>query len=180
MLILHLVFHLALRQAEAFAGSVFRLLGLDLCVPDHTTLSRRGGDFARRLPTVTAHGVRHLIVDSTGLKLFGQGEWQEERHGRSRRSWLKLHLAVDACTGEIVANALTDNGADDAGEVPGLLVQVDAEIASFIADGAYDGEPVYQAVARRQQHDPPADVVIPPRGIVTLIRSGGPIGDRQD
>ncbi len=111
---------------------------------------------------MTAHGVRHLIVDRTGLKLFGQGEWQEARHGRSRRSWRKLHLAVDACTGEIVANALTDNGADDAGEVPGLLVQVDAEIASFIADGAYDGEPFYRAVVCRQQ-DPPADVVIPPR-----------------
>jgi hypothetical protein len=118
VLVLRLVFHLALRQAEAFAGSVFRLLGLDLCVPDHTTLSRRGGDFARRRPNVTSHGARHLIVDSTGLKLFGQGEWNEERHGRSRRSWRKLHLAVDAGTGEIVANALTDNGADDVGEVP--------------------------------------------------------------
>ncbi len=73
-----------------------------------------------------------------------------------------LHLAVDACTGEIVANALTDNGADDASEVPGLLEQVDGKIASFIADGAYDGAPVYQAAAF-QQHDPPADVVIPPR-----------------
>ena len=85
-----------------------------------------------------------MIVDSTGLKLFGQGEWNEERHGRARRSWRKLHLVIDAETGEIVANALTDNGADDVGEVPGLLEQVEGEIASFIADGAYDGEPVYQ------------------------------------
>ena len=162
VLILRMVFHLALRQAETFAGSVFRLLELDLCVPDHTTLSRRSGSFANRRPSVISHGARHLIVDSTGLKLFGQGEWNEERHGRSRRSWRKLHLAVDACTGEIVANALTDNGADDAREVPGLLEQVDGKIASFIADGAYDGDPVYQAVAC-QQHDPPADVVIPPR-----------------
>ena len=66
-----------------------------------------------------------------------------------------------------MANALTDNGADDAGEVPGLLEQVDGEIAGFIADGAYDGEPVYQAIARRQ-HDPPADVVIPPRASAVL------------
>jgi hypothetical protein len=148
VLILRMVFHLALCQAETFAGSVFRLLELDLCVPDHTTLSRRSGSFANRRPSVISHGARHLIVDSTGLKLFGQGEWNEERHGRSRRSWRKLHLAVDACTGEIVANALTDNGADDAREVPGLLEQVDGKIASFIADGAYDGDPVYQAVAR--------------------------------
>jgi hypothetical protein len=158
VLVLRLVFQLALRQAEAFAGSVFRLLGLDLCVPDHTTLSRRGSDFAGRRPNVTPHGARHLIVDSTGL---GQGERNEERHGRSRRSWRKLHLVVDASTGEIVANALTDNGADDVGEVPGLLEQVEGEFGSFIADGAYDGDPVYQAVAD-QQHDPPADVVIPP------------------
>lgn len=139
VLMLRMVFHLALRQAEAFAGSVLRLLGLDLCVPDHTTLSRRSGDFARRRPNVPSHGARHLIVDSTGLKLFGQGEWDEERHGRARRSWRKLHLAIDADTGEIVANVLTDNGADDVGEVPGLLEQVEGEIASFIADGAYDG-----------------------------------------
>jgi hypothetical protein len=147
VLILRMVFHLALRQAETFAGSVFRLLELDLCVPDHTTLSRRSGSFANRRPSVISHGARHLIVDSTGLKLFGQGEWNEARRGRSRRSWRKLHLAVDACTGEIIANTLTDNGADDASEVPGLLEQVDGKIASFIADGAYDGDPVYQAVA---------------------------------
>jgi hypothetical protein len=98
VLMLRLVFHLALRQAEAFAGSVLRLLGLDLCVPDHTTLSRRSRDFARWRPNVTSRGARHLIVDSTGLKLFGQGEWNEERHGRARRTWRKLHLAVDAET----------------------------------------------------------------------------------
>jgi len=167
VLMLRIAFRLALRQAEAFAGSVLRLLRLDLCVPDHTTLSRRSGEFARRRPNVTSHGARHLIVDSTGLKLFGQGEWNEERHGRARRSWRKLHLAIDAETGEIVANVLTDNGADDVGEVPSLLEQVEGEIASFVADGAYDGEPVYQAVARKQ-HDPPPEVVIPPRASAIL------------
>jgi hypothetical protein len=104
----------------------------------------------------------HLVIDSTGLKLFGRGEWDEERHGRARRSWRKLHIAVDAGTGEIVACVLTDDGADDAGEVPALLGQVEGEIASVTADGAYDGEPVYQAVASRQP-DPQVDVVIPPR-----------------
>jgi Transposase DDE domain len=172
VLMLRMVFHLALRQAEAFAGSVLRLLGLDLCVPDHTTLSRRSSDFARRRPNVTSHGARHLIVDSTGLKLFGQGEWDEERHGRARRSWRKLHLAIDAGSGEIVANTLTDNGADDVGEVRGLLEHVEGEITSFIADGAYDGEPVFQAVADKQ-HDPPPDVVIPPR--VSAVLSTGAV-----
>ena len=166
VLMLRTVFHLALRQAEAFAGSVLRLPGLDLRIPDHSTLSRRGSEFATRRPTVVARA-RHLIVDSTGLKLFGQGEWNEEKYGRHRRSWRKLHLAIDADTGEIVASALTENDADDIGAVPGLLEQVDGEITSFIADGAYDGEPVYRAVAR-QQHDPPPDVVIPPRASAVL------------
>jgi hypothetical protein len=102
------------------------------------------------------------VIDSTGLKLFGQGEWDEEKHGRTRRSWRKIHIGVDASTGEIVACMLTDNGAGDAGQVPALLEQIEGEIASVTADGAYDGEPVYRAIAGHQP-DPPPDVVIPPR-----------------
>ena len=162
VLTLRLVFHLALRQAEGFAASVLRLLGQELRVPDHTTLSRRSRGFAGRRPKAIPHGPMHLVIDSTGLKLFGQGEWDAEKHGRARRSWRKLHLAVDADTGEIVACVLTDNGADDAGEVPALLGQVEGEIASVTADGAYDGEPVYHAATSRRPDRPP-DVVIPPR-----------------
>src|SRR5215218_2518133 len=162
VLTLRLVFHLALRQAECFATSVLRLLGQALRVPDHTTLSRRGRGFAGRRPGVVPHGPMHLVIDSTGLKLFGQGEWDQEKHGRARRSWRKLHLAVDAGTGEIVACVLTDSATDDAGRVPALLETIEGEIASVAADGAYDGEPVYQAIAGHQP-DPPPDVVIPPR-----------------
>src|ERR671912_71185 len=118
VLMLRLVFHLALRQAEGFAASVLRLLGQALRVPDHTPLSRRSRSFAGRRPKAVPHGPMHLVIDSTGLELFGQGEWDAEKHGRARRSWRKLHLAVDADTGEIVASMLTDNSADDAGEVP--------------------------------------------------------------
>jgi Transposase DDE domain len=162
VLTLRLVFHLALRQAEGFAASVLRLLGQALRVPDHTTLSRRSRSFAGRQPKVVPHGPMHLVIDSTGLKLFGQGEWDEEKHGRTRRSWRKLHLAIDAGTGEIVACVLTDNAANDAGQVPALLEGLKGEIASVVADGAYDGEPVYQAIAGHQP-DPPTDVAIPPR-----------------
>ena len=179
VLMLRLVFHLALRQAEGFAGSVLRLLGLDLHVPDHTTLSRRSRGFADHRPRVVPHGPRHLVIDSTGLKLFGQGEWQEEKHGRARRSWRKLHLALDAATGEIAACALTGNDADDAGQVPGLLDQIEGEIASVTADGAYDGEPSYQAVAARQP-DPPADVVIPPRSSAVPSTTGGDGRSQRD
>ena len=163
MLTLRLVFHLALRQAEAFARSVLALLGLELCVPDHTTLSRRGRAFAGRQPRVRASsGPVHLVLDSTGLKLFGQGEWCAAKHGRTRRRWMKLHLGVDVTTGEVVAHVLTDGHADDAAQVPDLLRQPEGDIASLTADGAYDGDPVYRAANARQPGRPP-DVVIPPR-----------------
>jgi hypothetical protein len=158
---------LGLRQAEGFVTSVLRLLGLELPVPDHTTLSRRGRAFANRRPQVVPHGPLHLLLDSTGLKLLGRGEWDSEKHGRARRSWRKLHLAVDADTGEIVASVLTGKEAGDAGQVPVLLEQVEGEIASVMADGAYDGEPVYRAIAARQPQAPPS-IVIPPRRSAVL------------
>src|SRR5829696_2874583 len=167
VLILRLVFHLALRQAGGFTHSVLRLLGLELPVPDHTPLSRRGRTFANSRPHVPPHGPLHLLLDSTGLKLFGKGEWDGEKHGRARRSWRKLHLAVDANTGEIVAGVLTGKEAADAGQVPVLLEQVEGEIASVMADGAYDGEPVYRAIAARQPQAPPS-IVIPPRRSAAL------------
>ncbi len=136
VLTLRLVFRLALRQAEAFSRSVLRLLGLALSVPDHSTLSRRGRAFAGRQPRVLASASPvHLVLDSTGLELFGQGEWDAEKHGRTRRAWRKLHLAVDADTGEIAAHVLTEGHADDAAQVPGLLGQAEGVIASVTADG---------------------------------------------
>src|SRR5918911_3414002 len=103
----------------------------------------------------------HLLVDSTGLKLFGAGEWLTERHGtHARRSWRKLHLGLDAGTGEIVASALTDCDVDDASQVGPLLDQVAGEGASFVADGAYDQSSTYDEVAQRH---PDAVVVVPPR-----------------
>ncbi len=163
MLTLRLVFHLALRQAEGFARSVLQLLGVALSVPDHTTLSRRGRAFAGRQAHVKAStGPLHLLLDSTGLELFGQGEWCAAKRGRLRRRWLKLHLGVDASTGEIKAHVLTDGDADDAAQAPALLRQCEGTLASVIPDGAYDRGPVYQAAAARQPGSPP-EVVIPPR-----------------
>src|ERR687893_3139337 len=112
-LTLRAVFRLAFRQTEGLIGSVTRLLGLDLAVPDHTTLSRRAETLEVPRPKCGGEPV-HLLVDSTGLKLCGPGEWLIEKHGtRTRRGWRKLHLATDADTGRIVASALTDKDADD-------------------------------------------------------------------
>ena len=160
---LRLVFQLALRQAEASARSVLRLRGLALSVPDQTTLSRRGRGFAGRQSRTARHDRPvHLVLDSTGLQLFGQGGWDAAKHGRARRRWLKLHLAVDPGPGEIVTHVLTDGDAADTTQAPDLLRQVEGRLASVTADGAYDGEPVDRASAARQRHPPP-DVVVPPR-----------------
>jgi hypothetical protein len=92
----------------------------------------------------------HLLVDSTGLKTYGEGEWLDQKHGiRSRRRWRKLHLGMDAATHEIVAVELTADDVGDVSELPCLLDQIDADVASLTADGAYDGEAAYDAVAAR-------------------------------
>lgn len=156
VLTLRLVFHLALRQAERFVRSVLALLGLDMAVPDHTTLSRRGRAFAGRHARVRADsGPVHLVLDSTGLELFGQGEWCVAKHGRMRRRWLKLHIGVDASTGEIAAHVLTDGDVHDATQAHALLRQCEGTFATLTADGAYDRDPVYQAAAARQPGSPP-------------------------
>jgi hypothetical protein len=159
-LTLRAVFHLALRQTEGLIGSLLRLLGLDLAVPDHTTLSRRAETLDVPRPR---HGRKpvHLLVDSTGLRLCGPGEWLIEKHGtRRRRSWRKLHLATDADSGRIVASLLTDRDADDGSQAGPLLERVDGPVASFTADGAFDRDDVYAKVAARH---PDADVIVPPR-----------------
>src|SRR3954466_280603 len=113
------VFRLALRQTEGLIGSVIRLLGLDLATPDHTTLSRRTETLEVPRPRSSSDAEPvPLLVDSTGLKLCGAGEWLVEKHGtKRRRSWRKLHLGVDAETGRIVAATLTDRDQDDAAQV---------------------------------------------------------------
>ncbi len=161
-LTLKAVFRLALRQTEGLIGSVIGLLGLDLAVPDHTTLCRRAETLEVPRPRPRKDGEPlHLLVDSTGLKLCGSGEWLVEKHGaKTRRSWRKLHIGVDAGTGQIVAAALTAKEVDDGAEVGPLLDQVETSVASFTADGAYDQESVAAAVAERH---PEAVIIVPPR-----------------
>ncbi len=160
-LALRLVFHQPLRQTEGLLRSIADVLGVDIAIPDHTTLSRRGGGLAILLKRLDRAEPRHLLVDSTGLKIYGEGEWLDQKHDiRSRRRWRKLHLGIDAVTHEIVASELTPDNVGDVSEMPALLDQVDAEVASITADGAYDGEAVYAAVAERH---PEAVVIIPPR-----------------
>jgi transposase len=160
-LALRLVFHQPLRQTEGMLRSIADALGIDIAIPDHTTLSRRGGGLTILPKRIDRDEPLHLLIDSPGLKIYGEGEWLDQQHGiRSRRRWRKLHLGIDAGTHEIVAAELTPDDIGDVSAFPELLDQIDAEVASMTADGAYDGETVYDAVAERH---PEAGVLIPPR-----------------
>jgi hypothetical protein len=160
-LTLRAVFRLALRQTEGLIGSILKLLGLDLAVPDHSTLSRRAETLEVPRPCSSSRGSVHLLVDSTGLRLCGPGEWLVEKHGtQRRRSWRKLHVGVDAETGQILASELTTSDVDDGSQVELLLDQIAAPLASFIGDGTYDQVGIYGTIASRH---PEADVIVPPR-----------------
>ena len=171
MLFRSLAFHLALRQTEGLIASIFVLLNVPLSTPDHSTFSRR----ARKLESITngcvlPDGPIQLLIDSTGLKVFGAGEWLQEKHGaKARRTWKKLHLAMDADTGMIMASTLTGNDVGDPSQVAPLLDQIEATISSVTADGAYDGMPTYEVVAA---HGEDIRVIIPPH--VTAVLSDKP------
>jgi hypothetical protein len=175
-LMVRLVFHQPLRQTEGLLGSLLELMDVDLPVPDHTTISRRAARLTPVLRTVLPDGPVTLVIDSTGLKVYGAGEWHRDKHGvRGRRTWRKLHLAVNAATNTIVAATLTTSGEGDAGQVGPLLDQTTGPIDTVMADGAYDGEPTYQTVAER---DPAAMVVIPPRS--TAVPGSGTDPTQRD
>ncbi len=175
-LTLRAVFRLALRQTEGLIGSILTLLGLDLAVPDHSTLSRRAETLDVALPRPGSAPV-HLLVDNTGLKLCGSGEWLFEKHGtRTRRSWRKLHIGVDADTGQILAATLTTSNVDDASQVSTLLDQA-GPLASFTTDGAYDPDGVYGEVARRS---PDAAVIVPPRSSAVPSDTAGTTPTQRD
>ncbi|GEO43219.1 IS5 family transposase [Skermanella aerolata] len=168
-LILRTVFHQPLRQAEGLVDSLLELMGLDLPVPDHSTLSRRSRTLTMAPQACIASGPVHLLVDSTGVKLSGPGGWLVEKHGtQRRRAWRKLHLAVDTRTGTIVASTLTGKEIDDAAELGPLLDQIEVPLAAVVADGAYDQDRVYDDVAG---HSVEAAVVVPPRSTAVLSPS---------
>jgi IS5 family transposase len=172
------VFRLALRQVEGLVGSVIALLRLALTVPDHSTMCRRSRPLELPLLRRSGTGPVPLLVDSTGVKLGGAGEWQIQKHGASRRrSWHKLRIGIDARSGDILAIELTEKDVDDAARVGALLDMITDPVASFTADGAYDQDRVYEAVA---QCHPDAVVIVPPRLTAAPSVSAGTTPTRRD
>jgi hypothetical protein len=156
---LRLFYRLPLRATQGLFVSLMRLLGCPLVVPNYSTLCRRQASLNPGLAVTPASEPRYLLIDSTGLKIFGESEWKMRTHGKGkRRTWRKLHLAVDAATREIVATRLTEAGIHDAQVLPELLLQVAGQIRKDSADGAYD-----TWECRYEIHTREAQANIPPR-----------------
>ncbi len=163
------VYHLTNRGAEGFLRSLFEIMKITLPVPDHTTLSVRGKNLDVHLPKKQTSSL-YIVVDSTGLKIYGEGEWKTRKHGISkRRTWRKLHLSVNTENGQIEAVALSEAGTADADAVEPMLAEIDQQIDDYGADGAYDKAKVYQKV---RDHSPDADIHIPPRKDARIWQHG--------
>ena len=155
-------YHRRTVSAEGFLDSLLSLMSRDLKAPDHTPLSRRN-QIVVVPPLTRAHdGPIDLIVDSTGLKILGRGEWNAHKHktSKKRRDWRKLHIAVDA-EGFIVAAELTASSRDDASTLPDLLAPLEVPIRRFTADGAYDHRSVYDRASAAGTEN--VVIGIPPR-----------------
>ena len=175
MLTVKEVFHLTNCGVEGFVRSLFRMMKIDLPMPDHSTLSKRGKDLKVKLPKKTNQSL-NIVMDSTGLKLYGEGEWKVRMNGVSkRRTWRKLHIGANPDDGEIQAVILTENSVSDDATVEVLLEQIEQEIINFGADGAYDKRKVYDSL---NAHSPDVNILIPPRKNARIWKHGNTKAER--
>jgi hypothetical protein len=152
ILTLQAIYHLPLRAAEGLVTSLFELAGLALPVPDYSTLARRQQRLSVTLPVRRTCRPLHLVVDGTGLKLYGEGEWKVRAYGWTRRRrWLKLHLLGDATTGELRALGVSTNDVTDGEMLPALLATERGVVDQLTGDGAYDKGNCYAAVSQRPE-----------------------------
>lgn len=175
MLTIKEMFHLSNRGVEGFVRSVFGMLKLHLPVPDHTTLSKRAKTLQVRLPKNTSESL-NLVLDSTGLKICGEGEWKVRKHGYSKhRTWRKLHVGANPDNGEIQVAVLTGNGISDDAVVKEMLTHIEHTLLACAADGAYDKRRVYDAL---NAHSPEVKILIPPRKNAHIWQHGNSKEDR--
>jgi IS5 family transposase len=168
------IYPLGLRQTEGLMASIGELLHLEVAIPDYSTLSRRRATLEIALPRTRSKEARHVVVDSTGVKVFGEGEWKVRQHGYTyRRTWRKVHLGVDEASGEIVAAVVTTNNYPDSQILPDLLAQVEEEIKQVSGDGAYDRRTCYDAIRARQAH-----AAVPPQHNAKIWQHGNTTAER--
>jgi IS5 family transposase len=169
------VYHLPLRATEGLMRSLIELLRVELDVPDYTTLCRRRRSLEVELPRRKKSESLHMVVDSTGIKVYGEGEWKVRQHGVSRRrTWRKLHIGVDEATLEFVAVVVSTNSFKDSQLLPDLLEQVEEQIRQVSADGAYDSRNCYDAIRERE-----AKAAIPPQKRAKIWQHGNTKAQRH-
>lgn len=172
LFMLKAVFKLPFRNLEGFVSSLKSLAQWPLVIPSYSQICRRQQGMTIDLSASSKNSAIHVVVDSTGLKVFGEGEWKVRQHGYSkRRTWRKLHLAIDESSGEIVASGLSTNDVTDGEMLSDLLDDIESKINCVGADGAYDIEPCYQAIDKHQ-----AKANIPPRKDAVLKQHGNTKG----
>jgi hypothetical protein len=165
-LTLRKVYNLRLRQTEGFINSLFTLLRVPLEIPDYSTLSKRGKDMKISLGDFKKDKKIDIIVDSTGLKVYGEGEWKVRKFGWSKhRTWRKLHICIDGDTQEIIEEELTENSIDDGDVVESILENVPGKINSFTGDGAYDKWKVREKMTKEEIIE-----IIPPQHNAVLSK----------
>jgi Transposase DDE domain len=161
-LLLREAYHLPLRSTQGLVSSVLRLMRAALPSPHYSTLCRHARSLEHSLATPSK--IKHLVIDSSGLKVYGEGEWKVRTHGADkRRTWRKLHISIDASNHQITAALITDKELLDRNALPDLLEQTEAEVEYVCADGAYDFEQCYRAIKRHQAMaliPPPSDAVM--------------------
>lgn len=169
LLTLKAVFKLPYRQTEGFGRSLMELLAVNVSIPDYTTLCIRSADLPVALSPSQVQGAKHIVVDSTGLKVYGEGEWKVRQHGVSkRRTWRKLHLSVNETTQSIEAVVLTEASVDDAEAGRDLLDDTDGPVEQVSGDGAYDKRKFYDTCQQRQVKR----IAIPPRRDARIWQHG--------
>lgn len=172
LLIIRELFRLPYRQTEGFARSLLSFIAPELTVPDFTSLAKRAAKLQIQLGNIPRRGAVHVVIDSTGFKVFGEGEWKTRQHGwTKRRTWRKLHLCIDPDTHEILAESLTGNNVHDADQVEPLLATIEGKIKTCGGDKAYDKHKVYRALAQRK-----IQPCIPPQHNARIKRHGNAAG----
>ena len=169
MLTLKAVFHLPYRQTEGFGRSLMALLAVNVKIPDYTTLCKRSPELRVALSPNQVQGAKHIVVDSSGLKVYGEGEWKVRQHGPSkRRTWRKLHLSVNEATQSIEAVVLTEASVDDAEAGGDLLDETEGPLEQVSGDGAYDKRKFYEAATQRGAER----IVVPPQRNARIWQHG--------
>jgi hypothetical protein len=172
-LLLRETYHLPLRSTQGLVRSVLRLMQVQLPSPHYSTLCRRARSL--ELSVAAPKKITHLVIDSSGLKVYGEGEWRVRTHGKAkRRTWRKLHISMDASTHQITSALITDKDLLDRNALADLLGQTEAQIEYVCADGAYDFEQCYRAIKHRQ-----AKALIPPRSDA-IVRGKSPFEQRDE